>query len=232
MVLQSSMGQYKLDVRYGDRNSLPYYNGILNSALLTDTDIVASITAGRVMSLTTGRLLVPGILTAAGANGGPIPYYAWSGLDINNYPDISRTRGMPGFYDKPAGGVGGPASPGFYGIPVSAGLVGGFVTIQHIAAAELSTTAYDQTLGAAYAPGDPLTAVSAAATGVGGVTGHEGKTVRGILRPLEAATDVIVGYVAPAGTYVGPEGYNTLAFTPAFVIGAGATVPDTEVADD
>lgn len=230
MALQSSMGRWKLDVRYGDRNTLPYYNGILNVALLTDTDIVSAITAGRVMSLTSGKLLVPGLVATTGATGGPIPYYAWSGLDVNNYPDVKRDRGMPGYYDKPTGGVGAPGSPGFYGIPVSAGLVGGFATIQHTAAAELSTTAYDQTAGAVYAPGTALTAVAATATGVGGVTGHEGKTVRGLLRPVEAATDVIIGYVAPAATFVGPEGYNTLAFTPTYV--AGTTVPDTEVADD
>jgi hypothetical protein len=224
------MGANKLDVRYGDRSSLPYYNGILNYAQLSDADIVSAIRAGRVMSLTTGKLLVPGILASATADGGPIPYYAWSGLDLNNYPDVQRDRGMPGYYDKPTGGVGGPASPGFYGIPVSAGLVGGFATIQHTAAAELSSTAYDQTTGATYAPGDPLTAISAAATGAGGVSGTEGKTVRGLLRPVENATDVVVGYVAPAATFVGPEGYNVLAFTPAYV--PGTTVPDTEVVDD
>lgn len=230
MVLSTSMGQYKLDVRYGDRNTLPYYNGILLNTLLSDTNIVAAITAGRAFSLTSGGFLVPGILAAVSASGGEIPYYSWSGLDENNYPDSKRDRGMPGFFDKPTGGVGGPQSPGFYGIPVSAGLVGGFATIQHNAAAELSTTQFDQTAGATYAPGAPLTAVSAAATGAGGVTGTEGKTVRGLLRPVEAATDVVVGYVAPAGSFAGPEGYQTLAFLPAFV--AGTTVPDTQVADD
>ena len=224
MPIQSSMGRYKLDVRYGDRNTLPYFNGILNCALLTDADVVAAITAGRAFSLTTGQKLVPGIVAVAGANGGPIPLFSWSGLDINNYPDSSRERGMPGYYDLPAGG-----SP-FYGIPTSAGIVGGFACIQHIAAAELSTTQFDTSAGTSYVPGQALTAVAATATGTGGVTGTLNKTVRGILRPVELATDVIVGYVAPAAKFVGPEGYDTLAFTPAFV--PGTTAPDSLLADD
>jgi hypothetical protein len=224
------MGANKLDVRYGDRNTLPYYNGIPDGALVADDDIVQSYAAGRVLSLTTANKLVPGILAAAAEGGGPIPYFSWSGLDVNNYPDVQRDRGMPGVLDKPAGGLGAPASPGFYGIPVSADLVGIFATIQHVFAGELSTTAFDQTAGAAYAPGDPLTAVSAAATGAGGVTGNIGERVRGLIRPIENATDVVIGYVAPAADFVGPEGYPTLAFTPTYV--PGSTVPDTEVADD
>lgn len=230
MVLQTSMGQYKLDVRYGDRNSLPYYNGILDGSLLSDTDILAAITAGRVYSLTSANKLVPGILATLAAGGGPVPLYGWSGLDANNYPDTQRDRGMPGFRDKPAGGVGGPQSPGFYGIPVTNDLVGGFATIQHVAAAELSTTQFDQSSGATYAVGAPLTAIAADAAGAGGVTGVEGKTVRGLLRPIENATDVVVGYVAPAASFAGPEGYQTLAFLPAYV--PGTTVPDTQVEDD
>lgn len=231
MGILSSMGANKLDVRYGDRNTLPYYNGIPDSAKVADADIVQSYKAGRVLSLTSAGKLVPGIVAAgAQADGGSIPYFSWSGLDDNNYPDVQRDRGMPGVLDKPAGGLGGPASPGFYGIPVSDDLVGIFATIQHVFAGELSTTAYDQTAGATYAPGDPLTAVAADATGAGGVTGHLGEHVRGIIRPVEETTDVIIGYVAPAADFVGPEGYNVLAFTPTYV--AGTTVPDTEVADD
>lgn len=232
MVIQSSMGSHKLDVRYGDRNTLPYYNGILLSTLLTDAAVLSAICAGRAYSVTNGKFLVPGILATVGAAGGPQPYFGVSGLDSNNYPDSSRTAGMPGYYDKPAAGIGAPGSPGWPGIPVSAGLVGGFATIQHIAAAELSTTEFDTstTPASIYLPGTALTAVSASATGTGGVSGLTNKSARGLLRTRENTTDVIVGYVAPAGYFIGPEGYATLAFTPAYV--AGTTVPDSRIIDD
>lgn len=221
MVLQTSMGQNKLDVRFGDRNTLPYYVGILDSALLSDDDIVAAITAGRVMSLTTGTKLVPGILATAAAGGGNYPYYAWSGLDKNNSPDVERTRGMHGYLDKPTGGVGGPQSPGFFGIPTSSDLVGPFGTIQMDNSLELSSTAFDTSAGATYNPGDPLTAVAADSAE---------KANRGLLRPVELATDVIVGRVAPAARFTGPEGFDHLAFRPDFV--AGTTVPDTILDND
>lgn len=215
-MIQSSMGAHKLDVRYGDRNTLPYYNGILNSALLTDADVVAAICAGSVYSITTGGLLVPGILAAAGATGGTIPFYGWSGLDENNYPDVQRTAGMPGFLDKPVPAPGGyPAGTNgfpFQGVPLSAGLVGAFATIAHVFAGELSTTEFDADVS--YAIGAPLTCVAADSSS---------KTIRGKIRPLNAATDTIIGYVAPAGKFLGPEGYNTLAFYPGFV--QGTTVP-------
>ncbi len=225
MVIQTSMGQHKLDVRYGDRNTLPYYNGRLLGSLLSDSAIVAAICAGRCMSVTTAKFLVPGVIAIADATAGSIPYFAWSGLDANNYPDSYRTAGMPGFLDKPSTGIGAPGSPGWPGIPLSDVLAGGFATIQHFAAAELSTTEFDQTGTPAtdYVPGVPLTCVSAAATSTD-------KPYRGLLRPQENTTDVIVGYVAPAGYFIGPEGYATLAFQPAFV--AGSTVPDTRITDD
>ena len=210
------MGAHQLDVRYGDRNTLPYYNGILNSALLSDADVVAAICAGTVMSLTTGGLLVPGILATAGATGGVQPFYAWSGLDANNYPDVRRTAGMPGFLDKPVPAPGGyPSGTNgfpFHGVPVSAGLTGAFATIAHTFAGELSTTEFDTT--ASYAVGAALTCVAADSVS---------KTIRGKIRPLNAATDTIVGYVAPAGKFLNPQGYTVLAFYPAFVL--GTTVP-------
>lgn len=215
-MIQSSMGAHKLDVRYGDRNTLPYYNGILNSALLSDADVVTAICAGSVYSITTGGLLVPGILATAGATGGTIPFYGVSGLDANNYPDVQRSAGMPGFLDKPVPAPGGyPSGTNgfpFHGVPTSAGLVGAFATIAHTFSGELSTTEFDAT--ASYPIGAPLTAVAADSVS---------KTIRGKIRPLDAATDTIVGYVAPAGKFLGPEGYNTLAFYPAFV--QGTTVP-------
>ncbi len=233
MVLQSSMGQFKLDVRQGDRNSLPYYNGALDTALLGRADVATIATAGKVYTIATNRALTAGITSQ-----GVVPYFGWSGLDVNNAPDSQRTRGMPGYLDKPADvgsyeGIGGPGAPGFPGIAnraIGANIAGGFATIQHIAAAELSTTAFalDQTdnafralIGltgvviAAYAPGTALTCI---ATGQGGVATDQAPAV-GLLCPVQAATDFIVGYVAPAGVYLGPEGYATLAFTPAFVPG-------------
>lgn len=232
MVIQTSMGQHKLDVRYGDRNTLPYYNGRLLGTLLSDADVVAAICAGRCMSVTTAKFLVPGVIAVAGATGGSQPYYAWSGLDANNYPDTYRTNGMPGFLDKPATGIGAPGSPGWPGIPLSATLAGGFATIQHFAAGEFSTTEFDQTSSPAtiYLPGTPLTCIAADATGTGGVSGLTNKSGRGLFRTLENTTDVVVAYVAPAAYFVGPEGYPTLAFQPAYI--AGTTVPNSRIIDD
>jgi hypothetical protein len=219
-MIQSSMGAHQLDVRYGDRNTLPYYNGILNSALLSDADVVAAICAGTVMSLTTGGLLVPGILATAAADGGVQPFYAWSGLDANNYPDVRRTAGMPGFLDKPVPAPGGyPAGTNgfpFHGVPLSAGLVGGFATIAHTFAGELSTTEFNTAV--AYPVGAALTCVAADAAATPAI-----KQTRGKLMPVAAATDTIVGYVAPAGKFLNPQGYSVLAFYPAFV--KGTTVP-------
>lgn len=222
MPLQTSMGKHKLDIRYGDRNSAPYYNGVLLPTLLSDEDIVAAITAGSVYSLTTAGYLVPGILETAGTGGGESPFYGISGLDENNYPDVKRDPGMPGFFgDKPNPAPGyGPGTSGFpfHGVPTvgnsAATPVGSFATITHRFAGELSTTEFDTS--ATYTVGQPLTCVSAAATGTQ-------KRNRGKIRPLAASTDTIIGYVAPAGKFIGPEGYWTLAFYPAFV--KGTTVP-------
>lgn len=218
-MIQSSMGAHILDVRYGDRNTLPYYNGILDSSLLTDADVVTAITAGSVYSLSTAGKLVPGLKVAADAAAGNIPFYGWSGLDANNYPDVQRTAGMPGFLDKPAPAPGGyPSGTNgfpFHGVPTSAGLVGGFVTIAHTFAGELSTTEFNT--AASYAVGAALTCVSAVSAT------PADKVLRGKLRPQAAATDTIVGYVAPAGKFLSPMGYWTLAFYPAFV--QGTTLP-------
>jgi hypothetical protein len=216
MAIQTSMGANKLDVRYGDRNTLPYYNGIpavttaggagLTDAAVTSAGAANVYTAGKVYSVTSAGFLVPGIIATSTVNGSPIPFYSLSGLDINNYPDVQRDRGMPAILDK--------ATDAFYGIPTSTVGVGVFATIRHNAAVELSTTAFKTS--DSYAAGDALTAVSAIAA-----TAAD----RGKLKKVAAGTDVIVGYVAPAGKYTGPEGYSTLAFTPAFV--AGTTVSAT-----
>jgi hypothetical protein len=239
-MLQSSMGKHKLDVRYGDRNTLPYYNGVLDTTILNNVNKGVIATAGKVMTLTTAKRLTVGLSVQ-----GAVPYYSWSGLDANNYPDVDRVRGMPGYLDKPAAGIGAPGSPGWAGIPTGSVLAGGWATIQHIAAAELSSTAMlitpttaaewafnglvtpPATITAAdYAPGTPLTVLCYNETTTPTTTDELASV--GLLVPVNAAggaaaTSVVVGYVAPAGVFLGPEGYLTVAFTPAFV--AGTTVP-------
>ena len=222
-MIQSSMGVHKLDIRYGDRNTLPYYNGILNAAIFSDAAVYAAITAGSVYSVNTSGLLVPGILATAGANGGTVPFYGWSGLDINNYPDVQRDAGMPAFGTTPVPAPGGyPAGTNgfpFHGVPVTATAAlatGPFATISHRFAGELSTTEFN-TAGS-YPVGAPLTCVAADAAATSVI-----KATRGKLMPLALASDTVVGYVAPAGKFYGPEGYYCLAFYPAFVL--GTTVP-------
>lgn len=236
MVLQSSMGANKLDVRYGDRNTLPYYNGVLDIALLNRSDVATIATAGKVMTLTTARRLTDGV-----TDQGQIPYYSWSGLDENNYPDVRRDRGMPGYLDKPEDvtqdgvsyeGIGAPGSPQWPGIPNSAEddpIAGGWATIQHVAAAELSSTAFitDTTalgggIQVSYAPGTALTAC-AFQNGAGPTATDDVSSV-GQICPVQAATDVVIGYVAPAGVLLGPEGYPHIAFTPAYIAGTTAVV--------
>jgi hypothetical protein len=285
------MGANLLDVRYGDRNTLPYYNGIVDPTVVANPSAVAAVKAGTVMSLTSGGFLTPGVSV------GSIPFFAVSGYDLNNYPDVQRDAGMPTNADLPnnfvvasltlvGAGTGyaigdlvqvnvvGTASPvtirvltlattaiatftlvtggsfvtaptgtavattaltgggsgatftvatsaaysgrdPLIALPTLSGATGAtFATIRHNAAVELATTNFS--VRYAYTPGTALTAVSAAGT-IG---------VRGMIRPQNAATDLIVGYVAPAGRYVAPSGYPTLAFTPAFV--AGTTVVAVE----
>jgi hypothetical protein len=296
MPIQSSMGSAKLDVRYGDRSTIPYFNGTLLS-----TAEVSSCRAGRVYSLTTGGFLVPGILAAASASGGQIPFFGLSGLDANNYPDVQRDRGMPGYSDlgftatataaatatinggatgnwatgltiaypgwypagvaptvtiTPIGGSGAAtgtavltlgrvtgitlatntvagatgativfsapsyignewSSPKLNGPAVQAGLTGMFATIRHNMAGELSTTEFDTT--ASYPVGAALTALSATGAAAG---------LKGRIKPA-TGNNLIIGHVAPAGVYVGPEGYSTLAFSPAFVVPGSVDVPNS-----
>ena len=242
MVLKSSMGRYKLDVRYGDRNTLPYYNGALDGSLLALTTAANFAQAGKVYTLTTGGRLTPGLTSQ-----GTLPFFGWSGLDANNYPDTQRDDGMPGFLDKPADyttpdgavieGLGGPGSPGFPGIPsgsISGPVAGGFATIQHFAAAELATTAfavddslnaYDALIGTVgvaktdYTPGTALTALCYKDDAP--TTTDKNESV-GLLVPTQTSTDIVVGYVGAAGVYLGPEGYLVLSFNPTYV--AGTTV--------
>jgi hypothetical protein len=218
----SSMGAHKLDVRYGDRNSLVYYNGIILSTVMANATAAQSVVAGRVMSVTTGGVLTPGLLQAAtpGATGGQQPYFLINGLDINTYPDSTRTRGMPGQGAFPAAGtyLGGDAGgQPFYGIPLNNPTTapqGVFATIGWKSAVELSTTEFDTSR--TYTPGMALTCLSVAATD---------QTLRGRVRDITGATDVVIGFVAPAGVY-NVAGYPTLAFYPTFLgLAAGNTVP-------
>jgi hypothetical protein len=122
------MGAHKLEVLKGDRNSIVDHTGILDS----DPLAVAAAVAGRVMSITSGGKLEPGL------DVGRTPLYAWSGTDLNNYPDVTRDRGMP-----------------YAGEPR-------FGCISWKAAAELSSTEFVDDAG--LVPDAPLTCLSNAAT--------------------------------------------------------------------
>lgn len=212
MAISSSMGAAKLDVRYGDRFTLPYYNGMLSSTAISSNSTACR--AGRVYSLTTGGYLVPGLINSAttDANAGSMPFFGMTGLDANNYPDTQRDAGMPSFGSSPASGTDMfDRFNGFNGLPAVGNYAGPFATIRHNAAVELVTTEFDTSLS--YAVGAPLTALRYNATTA---------SQAGRIRTVSAGTDHIIGYVAPAGKFTGPEGYSMLAFTPAYVIGSTA----------
>lgn len=231
-MIPSSMGAHKLDVRYGDRNSLPYYNGVLDLPVIDNAASAVIARAGKVMSM-----VAAGRLTVGLSDEGQIPFYSWSGLDANNFPDVQRDRGMPGYLNQPAGGIGSPntlgvgaRNVGWPGIPLAAAgasIAGGWATIRHIAAAELSSTemvvdeaALGANLEVAYAPGVLLTACVFA--NAGAPTDDLGSI--GLLCPAQNPADVVVGVVAPAGIFQGAEGYLTLAFTPTWQTGANGVV--------
>ena len=218
MPIETSMGANDLQIRRGDFVRAPWINDILNPAIMANANWRAAVRKGRVMSQTTAGFLTPGILAAPGTGGGPQPSFAWSGLDPNNYPDTQRTRyngnardrGMPGYLDLAQNPW---SAPGFNGIPTqSTEVMGGFATIGYNLAGELASTAFVGSY--TYTPGAALTAVSATAVV---------ESDRGLIRTVAATTDVIIGYVAPAGRFTGPNGYDLLAFTPAYV--PGTTVP-------
>ncbi len=122
------MGLHKLEVLKGDRNTIVDETGILDAG---DADVVAAAFAGRVMTHTAGGLLTPGLAAHK------MPFFAWSGTDLNNSPDVTRDRGMP-YAGEPRFGV-----------------------ISWKAAVELSTTECDDDT---YAIGDALTALSVPAS--------------------------------------------------------------------
>lgn len=186
MGIPTSMGANKLEIRKGDRNSVIDYTGILAAGV--------SIPAGFVCSLNVSGLLVPGV--APGIK--PLPFFAWSGTDANNAPDVTRVGaldggGPPQVRDSVAAlGVGGIAMP-------YAGQAR-FGTISCFAAVELATTGFNSAV--AYTPGQLLTCVRA------------GVANAGKIKPIDATTDLVIGVVAPAGLYTSPDGYATLAFYP------------------
>lgn len=176
MTIPSSMGSHLLGILKGKRDDLVDYTGILAATANANGAVVA----GRVMTLNSSQLLIPGLAL------GKLPFYAWSGLDANNAPDVLRTRGMPYSGAVPFG------------------------TYSYKCAAELTTTEIDPAQASAYLPGVALTALSTAATTLANA---------GWLVPVAASTDVVVGYVSPAGLFTSADGYATLGFYPDYVKG-------------
>ncbi|HNX48569.1 MAG TPA: hypothetical protein PLS53_00315 [Thermoanaerobaculaceae bacterium] len=186
-MIPTSMGANKLEIRKGDRNSVIDYTGILAAG--------ASIPAGFVCSLNGSGLLIPGV-TSGGTEF--LPFFAWSGTDVNNAPDVTRVGALDG---------GGPpqvrdsvAALGVGGIAMPYAGAARFGTISCFAAVELATTGFNSAV--AYKPGQLLTCVRA------------GVANAGKIMPVAATTDLVVGVVAPAGLYTSPDGYATLAFYP------------------
>lgn len=185
MGIQTSMGAHKLDIRKGSRNDIVDHTATLGQTGSVDNVIYA----GRVCSLTAGNVL------EAGITAGRLPFFAWSGNDTNNYPDVTRSRGMP----------------------LSGAVQFGLITA--FTAAELTSTEMSQV-------GADITAFGTIGTKLTSIATVATATVpanAGLLIPTRLATDAIVGLVSPQGYYVGPDGYNTLAFYPYYV--PGTTVP-------
>ena len=199
-MIPTSMGAHKLEVRKGSRNDIIDWTGMLDPALDIQAGMVCSINPA------TGRLR-PGLVAAEGLN--QCPLFAWSGTDINNYPDVRREGSLSGplndqVRSNPSGGSG-------YAMPYAG--EARFGTIAWRAANELGTTAFNSDVN--YTVGQPLTCVAA------------GNASAGILRPLaDPATDIVVARVAPAGAHQSPDGYATLAIYPTLeLLRAGNTLP-------
>ena len=207
MTIPTSMGAHKLEVRKGSRTDIIDWTGILDPSETINAGMVCSINPA------SGRL-VAGLIAAGAAN--QCPLFAWSGTDANNYPDVRRDGVLSGALGSQTRS--NPSGGGGYAMPYAG--EARFGTIAWRAAVELSTTAFDTAV--TYAVGQPLTCIA------------NGNAGAGTIRPLEtAASDIIVARVAPAGAYVSPDGYNTLAIYPVLEqAAAGATLPDTLVAGD
>ncbi len=177
MSIPTSMGAHKLEVLKGDRNSILDDTIILKDDQGVDTGMVA----GRVCSIVSGKLV-------AGLTLHALAYFAWSGLDSNNAPDVTRDRGMP------------------YSGQVRFGVISGK------AACELSSTEVGEGLDETdYTPGTLLTGLIAGATDA---------TLSGLIVPVQAGTDQVVGIVSSRSWYMGPDGYATVAFYPHHVDGS------------
>ncbi len=122
-MLATSMAQNQLQIVKGSTFDILDWTAPLSG-------LSASIPAGAVMTLDSSGNFVAGASFAAAK----IPFYAWSGTDLNNAPDVVRTRGMP-----------------YSG-------AGRFRGITYKANVELQTTYFDATQSASLLPGVALTA--------------------------------------------------------------------------
>lgn len=184
MSIPTSMGLHKLELSKGNRNDIVDWSAPLDQ---TDPLSVAAAYAGRVMTLNSSGNFIAGVVIGA------MPFYAWSGTDINNYPDVERDRGMAN--------AGTPA----------------FVCWSWRAAAAMTTTEIAPDIIAS--PPAIGTALTAKATTCSTAS------QRGMFTLTKAGSNLVVAYVGPRGLYVGPDGYNTLEFYPAYV--PGTTVDAT-----
>lgn len=90
MPIQTSMGANKLEIRKGSRQD------VLDLVVPLDPLAnAADVAAGRVFSLTAGGLLTPGLTLGSNQYTSRLPFFGLTGLDVNNLPDLTRTRGMP-----------------------------------------------------------------------------------------------------------------------------------------
>jgi hypothetical protein len=177
--LQSSFGQYKLDLAKGNRNDVVDYVGIMDATATFANNFVTGIVCSVQNSTHT---VVPGQVAVT-----DMPFWLWAGLDPSSAPDVTRTRGMP---------YSGAARCTLWGYKT---------------AGEFSTTAF---IAGSYPIGTPLAAIKNGATT---------PAKQGLMQPA-ASTDTVVGYVSPRGVATSADGWSTLWFYPAFII--GSTLPN------
>lgn len=217
MGIPTSMGANKLELRQGDVHTTPNGVGVLDATVLANAGgELDAVVAGAVLSKTSAGALVPGILAAVAAGGGPLPLFLNFGHDVNTLPASVRTRGMPAFGSLPAGG-----NP-FWDLPAAAigSESGPYSYIIGGSGVELTSTRID-TSATFDKAGILLTAVSATAATVAD---------RGKIRAAETVgTDVIIG-ITTGPKFTSPDGYDTLPFMAIFR--PGTTVPDTITSGD
>jgi hypothetical protein len=88
--LQSSMGQYKLDLVKGNRNDVVDYVGIIDSSITIANGVAQGFVTGAVASLSGSNTILPGLVAASS-----MPFWIWAGFDPNSSPDVERDPGMP-----------------------------------------------------------------------------------------------------------------------------------------